>query len=30
MDKIGLGRLGIWRPWSMLDGALAKDVEDLG
>jgi probable F420-dependent oxidoreductase len=30
MDKIELGRLGIWRPWSMLDGALAKDLEDLG
>ncbi|TMR41264.1 LLM class F420-dependent oxidoreductase [Actinomadura geliboluensis] len=30
MDKIELGRLGIWRPWSMLDPELAKDVEDLG
>ncbi|CNF56410.1 putative F420-dependent oxidoreductase%2C MSMEG_4141 family [Mycobacterium tuberculosis] len=30
MDKIELGRLGIWRPWSLLDGALAKDLEDLG
>ncbi|MFA1551402.1 LLM class F420-dependent oxidoreductase [Actinomadura chokoriensis] len=30
MDKIELGRLGIWRPWSMLDAELAKDVEDLG
>ncbi|QKW37099.1 LLM class F420-dependent oxidoreductase [Actinomadura sp. NAK00032] len=30
MDKIELGRLGIWRPWSALDPELAKDVEDLG
>jgi probable F420-dependent oxidoreductase len=30
MDKIELGRLGIWRPWNMLDGDLAKDAEDLG
>ncbi|NKZ06799.1 LLM class F420-dependent oxidoreductase [Actinomadura latina] len=30
MDKIELGRLGIWRPWSALDADLAKDVEDLG
>ena len=30
MDKIELGRLGVWRPWSMLDEDLAKDIEDLG
>ncbi|MFB4309777.1 LLM class F420-dependent oxidoreductase [Actinomadura sp. GTD37] len=30
MDKIELGRLGIWRPWNALDPELAKDVEDLG
>ncbi|TYK44389.1 LLM class F420-dependent oxidoreductase [Actinomadura decatromicini] len=30
MTKIRLGRLGIWRPWSLLDPALAKDVEDYG
>jgi probable F420-dependent oxidoreductase len=30
MTKIDVGRLGIWRPWSLLDPELAKDVEDLG
>ncbi|WP_412518267.1 LLM class F420-dependent oxidoreductase [Actinomadura madurae] len=30
MTKINVGRLGIWRPWSLLDSDLAKDVEDLG
>ncbi len=30
MDKIELGRLGIWRPWSALDPELARDLEDLG
>ncbi|WP_021597590.1 LLM class F420-dependent oxidoreductase [Actinomadura welshii] len=30
MTKINVGRLGIWRPWSLLDADLAKDVEDLG
>ncbi|TDD86204.1 LLM class F420-dependent oxidoreductase [Actinomadura darangshiensis] len=30
MTKINVGRLGIWRPWSLLDPGLAKDVEDLG
>ena len=30
MDKIELGRIGVWRPWSMLDEDLSKDIEDLG
>jgi probable F420-dependent oxidoreductase len=30
MDKIELGRLGIWRPWNMLDGDLAEDLEGFG
>jgi probable F420-dependent oxidoreductase len=30
MDKIELGRLGIWRPWSALDPELARDLEDFG
>jgi probable F420-dependent oxidoreductase len=30
MDKIELGRLGIWRPWNMLDGDLAVDLEGFG
>lgn len=29
-DEDQRGRLGIWRPWSLLDADLAKDVEDLG